>query len=1004
MPPAPPPLPGWARTLAGQRLDYHSSYPDVRRALVCRAMGEPLAIAWQTAPAPVDGGDRAVVFRWLAGLATGKGAHRFTLTVGGRATVAFRTDGARSWSVAAARGLRLDFATAMVDRFGELFGHMDLTVPRALVRPGEGLDLRLAGEDARSQDWCLVFEHTLADWVRAEAEGALLRGGDGPRQPVRVEVSRLGPPTTASIRVGGGAATTVHLTTGFNELRLPVPPVAAPATLSVAVDVAAGEPAQALAVEQRPVPYRELWLLPHSHLDIGYTDLQEAVERRHWQHLATALALARETRDLPRGERFCWNVEQLWAIETWWRQAAADQRRALVEAARAGEVGLQALLAGVLTGLCHPRELDRLTDFARELAAAAGLVIDTAMITDIPGQTWTLVPALARAGVRYLASGPNYMPGLPDGGDRVGGFLRTWGDRPVWWQSASGRERVLLWTAGRGYSWFHGLGGALLDPDRPRAVMDYLRDLETKAYPYEMVQVRYTVGGDNGPPDAALPGAVRAWNARYETPRLVMATASEMFAEFERRHGAAIPTVRGDLTPYWEDGAASSARETAMNRASANRLAQAEALWRIVDPDGPPTADLAAAWRLVVLFSEHTWGAAESVRRPDAPHVRAQWSYKRGLAEAADRASRDLLERALAIAAGRCAPAEVLVLNTLDHPRGEVVTVTAAGEHVVDDDGVETPSQRLADGRLAFLAADVASLGARRFRVRQGPAAAPPVPVRAADLTLQNERLQVTVDPASGAIASLVWLARDLELVDRSRWPGLNAYVYVAGRDPTLAAGAGETSVRVGERGPLVASLIIESAAPGARSLRCELRLAAGSDRLEIVDVIDKLPVRTPESVHLAFPFRVAGGQVRVDLGGALVRPDRDQLAGACRDWFCAHSGVVIDGLEASVAWITRDAPLVEVGALTDERPGPGGTRTWRREVGPGQTLFSYAMNNYWHTNYRAEQEGPVTLRYAIQVAVPGCLDAAAVGAAASQPLLAVQPAAAPLNPTLESR
>ena len=54
-----------------------------------------------------------------------------------------------------------------------------------------------------------------------------------------------------------------------------------------------------------------------------------------------------------------------------------------------------------------------------------------------------------------------------------------------------------------------------------------------------MIQVRYTVGGDNGPVDRGAARFVARWNERFETPRLVIDTADAMFAEFERRHGAA---------------------------------------------------------------------------------------------------------------------------------------------------------------------------------------------------------------------------------------------------------------------------------------------------------------------------------------------------------------------------------------------------------------------------------------------------------------------------------
>jgi alpha-mannosidase len=33
----------------------------------------------------------------------------------------------------------------------------------------------------------------------------------------------------------------------------------------------------------------------------------------------------------------------------------------------------------------------------------------------------------------------------------------------------------------------------------------------------------------------------------------------------------------------------------------------------------------------------------------------------------------------------------------------------------------------------------------------------------------------------------------------------------------------------------------------------------------------------------------------------------------------------------------------------------------------PSQTFYSWVMNNHWHTNYRAFQEGPTVFRYAIR-------------------------------------
>src|SRR5512139_3616917 len=102
--------------------------------------------------------------------------------------------------------------------------------------------------------------------------------------------------------------------------------------------------------------------------------------------------------------------------------------------------------------------------------------------------------------------------------------------------------RLPFWTAGRGYSWFHGWIAGKVGPGIEPKLFDYMRELDERSYPYDMVQVRYTVNADNGPTDPELPDFVETWNKRYESPKLILATASQMFHEFERRWGKTLPS------------------------------------------------------------------------------------------------------------------------------------------------------------------------------------------------------------------------------------------------------------------------------------------------------------------------------------------------------------------------------------------------------------------------------------------------------------------------------
>jgi hypothetical protein len=247
----------------------------------------------------------------------------------------------------------------------------------------------------------------------------------------------------------------VTLKLGFNRVQFTVDAVAAPTPVRITV-ARPGHATFAEDVTLQPVPRRELWVIHHSHNDIGYSDLQADVEKKQLKNLRDAVALFKRTANYPEEARFKWNTEIMWAVDIYFNTATPGEKKEFSEAVRAGGIGLNGFYTNQLTGICRPEELIRLTDAARRIARECGVTVKDAMINDIPGSTWATVTALAQGGIKYYSSGPNFIPGLVGGGDRVGHFNKTWGDRPFYWVSASGEERVLFWVAGHGYSAFHG--------------------------------------------------------------------------------------------------------------------------------------------------------------------------------------------------------------------------------------------------------------------------------------------------------------------------------------------------------------------------------------------------------------------------------------------------------------------------------------------------------------------------------------------------------------------
>ena len=444
-------------------------------------------------------------------------------------------------------------------------------------------------------------------------------------------------------------------------------------------------------------------------------------------------------------------------------------------------------------------------------------------------------------------------------------------------------------------------------------------------------------------------------------------------------------------------------------------MLQTETLWALLHPAAFPAADFAAAWKNVALWSEHTWGAYNSISQPDLPFVKTQWKFKQAFALDADRQSRKLLEQAAGARGAGVSPAvgvdrarqrdgtphNAWTCSTRRRGRGPIWSPCprrprASG--VKDEQGRLCRRSDLSTGELVFLARDVPPFAARRFTIDNGrrpSAVARPRAERhdAAD----TPTLSLKLDPATGAIVSLKSALTPCPSPEgegnlRRIGQGPDQQLYLSARrqcERCKAQRAGE-DFRQGSRGRWWRRCVVESDAPGCKQLVREVRVIDGLDRVEIIDMVDKLPVRAIEGVHFGFAFNVPNPEVRINSPGAVVRPEKDQLPGACKNWFSVERWVDVSNDNYGVTWVTADAPLMELGGLTANLPrGQPNPNAYMKTIEPSATLYSWVMNNHWHTNYRADQEGETTFRYYLRP--HGAYDAVAAarfGLETTQPLI----------------
>lgn len=177
-------------------------------------------------------------------------------------------------------------------------------------------------------------------------------------QVLKFDGEYRGAPQLANARLNGTKIGDVELTGGEFALQAPIPAVDEEQRSTLTIETPEGAVLGSTEVVRRPVRELTIYVVPHSHVDIGYTELQPAIETKQVNNLLTALDLIEKTKDNPPGSQYRWTVEAAWTIDNLLRDRP-DKIAALKQALEAGQVELDGAFGNLLTALCRPEELMR---------------------------------------------------------------------------------------------------------------------------------------------------------------------------------------------------------------------------------------------------------------------------------------------------------------------------------------------------------------------------------------------------------------------------------------------------------------------------------------------------------------------------------------------------------------------------------------------------------------------------------------------------------------------
>ena len=768
-----------------------------------------------------------------------------------------------------------------------------------------------------------------------------------------------------------GQRYTASLTTGndFGEQRLEfdVPEWTGTAAARLTVDGAQRTFDESLT----PARKWTVFVVPHTHLDIGFTDYQGKVAEMQARVIDQAAGLIRQHPDFRFSMDGSWDLEQL--LNT---RSPAKQEE-ILNLIREGKIAMPAQYCNLLTGYASLETLYRSLYYSKSLARRYKLPFDYANITDVPTYTGAYPSVLASAGVLYWTGGAN--------NDRAPVFFHEhWNERsPFWWEGPDGKK-VLFWYS-RHYMQVQTLFGL---PPQLAAVREslpiYLQAFSKPGYKPDATLIFGTqVENTDLVPETAT--FVDEWNAQYAWPKLRYATFIDFFHYMEDHYGSDLPTYKGDGGPYWEDGVGSDAFYAAEDRRNQNRALSAEVLSSVtrgVDANlGAPQELIADIWRNILLFAEHTWTSWNSISSPDHVEAVKQLEVKDDRATRARLEIDDLVNRSMSQLADQIhIPANTLVVFNSLNWRRDAVVETDLFEHASLTDLTTHEAVPLdvlwnKEGflRVRFLARDLPPVGYKCFAISYGERN-PAMPASTAEAVVENEFYRITVDAASGAVSSLFDRQLKRELVNTASPYKFGQYLYVTGGDgrtrmihPDMTLPTPKLTVHAASGGRLVGvrklawgrSIRLESQALHTPRIRTEILLFDRQKKIEFRYEVRKDSVTTKEGVYFAFPVAAARPQFAYATQQGWVDPARDLMKGASLEWFNVQYWMAARSDGAAVGIVPVDAPLASFGDINRGE--------WPGEFHPkSATLFSYAMNNYWHTNYRAAQGGDFTFRYVL--------------------------------------
>ncbi|MGL4737611.1 MAG: hypothetical protein ACRCW2_09195 [Cellulosilyticaceae bacterium] len=754
----------------------------------------------------------------------------------------------------------------------------------------------------------------------------------------------------------------------------------------------------------------QIYVVHHSHTDIGYTDLQEKILYNHVDYIREACQIGRPD--------FKWNCETYYCVERFFEEATDAEKEHFYNCVKDGTIGLSANYLN-FTDLADKSILTKRTQEMVDLFATQNIDVKVAMNADINGISLGQLDAYLDNGIEFLYTNIHCHHGM---------YPLYQNQKPYFWSNKAGKK-MLVWS-GEHYNLGNALGlvpakhanymtETYFGKDKPASPMEnlkknlytYLEECTEYGYAHSFMPLSVSgVFSDNAPPNVEIADLIAEFNAAYgEEVTIKMVTLEELYAAIKDELQD-VETYTGDLNDWWAHGVGSTPY-------SVKHYKDAQRLYHLCERLDPENKWSRADFKReaednLLVFAEHTWGHSSTITNPYDTMVQNLDIRKTSYASKAHEASAKVLTRIMHARGDKLRyydregkikainvsgltgeqivefyievwgfdgveivspTGEVLTAQVSSHPRGVLITFVdtfEAGEEKNYTFKEVAKTKEKATTRTAYTGSErvkdiVNTFDPLTYTLPYGiesdffkisytigeGVTSFYNKAEGVEMLLDGDKKFFTPIYERTAIRTDVYEER--RLVGRNI-RGLHAEKFIGDL----------THIKIIDNGAVFKTIELTYNLEGTFHSSVVIKMF---NHLPIIDFKYKLAktlATDVENIMLPLALNLPKTELYIDKGDVAMRPGIDQLPGTGMEYYLIDNGVVYTGENHNLAIQTLDAPMVYMGELKHHEILLCDNKVENNQ----RPVYSWIMNNIWETNFKMDLSGITEFCYRLSL------------------------------------